>query len=79
MFSVLLEAMTQEQGLPMCPLIGHMAHHCWPSALCVYHHVTLQPLQQLFVSFSLLASENVSQKKSWIIAMLIMHLLLYNV
>ena len=33
---VFLEAVTQEHGLPMRPLMGHMAGHCRHSALCEY-------------------------------------------
>lgn len=46
MLRTFLEAVTQERGLSVCPLIGHMAGHCGHSALCVsttiMSHILLQ-------------------------------------
>lgn len=58
MLGAFLEAVTQEQGLPVCPLMGHMAGHC---RHCVHllpschtscsNMLTSQLLQQQFITF----------------------------
>lgn len=73
MLGTFLEAMTQGQGLLMCPLMEHMAGHCRRSALCVYTVVplcqtscstelTLQPLQQHCVTFAAIVSQYMTFK-----------------
>lgn len=71
MLGAFLEAVSQEQGLLMCPLMGHMAGHCrrcvhlLPSCHkpCSKMLTSSQPLLQRFVTCSVLVSEIVALKK----------------
>lgn len=70
MLGAFLEAVSQERGLPMRPMMGHMAGHCrhcvhlLPSCHTSCSNIlTSQPLQQQFVTFSALVSEIIAFKK----------------
>lgn len=65
MFGVFLEAVTQERGLPVCPLMGHMAGQCRLCALCAPKRIMSHILQQYAAQS--LCSRDLSASHSWLI------------